>query len=239
MQNEAIRLSIKFFEVIKGFKKDARGRIVAKDNYKMKVMQSIQSLLEGGMESSKLEELIDSFAEENPKASEAYNIDDVLKYYKIKGKKGTIQQDKDNLIKPGRFYFHPQLQVAPPAPVVELLPDGTFKTSYDEESFFLESKDRYTLEDLTNYFYGKMEIYKNRNLKRDKAAFEYLLRNYDLDVIMFTIGESRVIAEDLNKPIPKHPFEIEQYIEDGIAVLEARKNTLYMEGMDHVIPKSK
>ena len=238
MQNEAIRLSIKFFEEIKGFQRNERGMINAKDSYKIKVMNDVQSVLAGGIEVKELELLMDRYKVECPNAREAYSIDDVLHFFQIEARKGVVAQDPNNLIQPGKFYYHPRLQKVPPAPTIEILPDGTFKSSYEEEEFYLEIIERFTLEDLTRYFYEIMGIQDEHHLKRDAGAFKVLLERYkDLDLLMFTIIESAVLAEDLNKRKPRHPFELEEYIEDGRAILEERKNTLYMEGLDRVIPK--
>lgn len=237
MQNEAIRLSILFFEQIKGFRKDERGKISASDSYKMKVMNDMMGLLNGNMTPHNIEELIKKYKEENSSASKAYSINDIVKFFNVKAQAGTQKIDKDNLLEQGRFYYHPRLQKTPPAPTVELLPDGTFKSSYDDEGFYLEIKERFTVDDIIDYFYETMGISKDIYRKRDKGAFQYLLKNYDLDLVMFTIMESAVSANDRNKEQPRHPFDIEEYVEDGMAVLEERKNTLYMEGLDHVIPK--
>jgi hypothetical protein len=109
--------------------------------------------------------------------------------------------------------------------------------SYENEKFFLEVKSRFTVEDVIEHFYSVMDIQTDTYRRRDKGAFEHLLRNYDIDLVMFTISEAAFMSEDLNRRKPRQPFDIEEYIEDGQAIMDERKNTLFMEGLDRVIPR--
>jgi len=237
MQNEAIRLSIFFFEEVKKFGKDMTGRIQAPDHYKNHIFHQVQQLLAGGTSPSLLSSLLQEYAQKHPSPQEVYDIEEILHYFQVDVRKGEVTQDPDNLMQPGVFYYHPALQVAPPPPTIIQLPDGSFQSSYEQEEFYLEMKDRFTLDDLVDYFYRKMEI-THEFRERDKGAFRHLLKSFDLDTILYTIDEARLVAEDLGKLLPKSPFDLRDYLEYGIAILEDRKNTCYMEGLDHVIPKS-
>jgi hypothetical protein len=239
MINDAIRLSIKFFEEVKGFDKDGAGKIKAPDKYKTDIMYNIEQVLAGGMTAHDLEQLFSSYKEKHPAPQEVYNIDDILKYFDINAKKSDVKRDPNNLLEPGKFYFHPALQVAPEPPVVIQLDDGTFKSSYDDEPFFLEIKESFTVEDLVGYFYKVMNVDGTGFKERDIGAFKHILKSYDLDTLLYTIDESRFHAEDLGRPSPRSPFDIRDYFEYGEAVLEDRKNTCYMEGLDRVIPRLK
>ena len=239
MLNEAIRLSIKFFEEIKGFGRDSTGKVKAPDKYKVTVMANIEQLLEGGMTTQDLEGYLNKYKTEHPSPNEAYNIEEILKFFNVDAKKGIVQRDPNNLLKPGEFYYHPALQVAPPPPVLYQLDDGTFVSSYDNEEFFLEIKEKFTVEDLVQYFYNIMGLDGEGFRERDMGAFKHILRSYDLDTVLYTIDEARFLSEDLSKPIPKSPFDIRDYIDEGAMVLEERKNTCYMEGLDRVIPRTK
>lgn len=239
MLNEAIRLSIKFFEEIKGFGKDNTGKVKAPDKYKVSIMANIEQILEGGMTIQELEGYLNGYKENHPSPHEVYNIDDVLKFFNVSAKKAVVQRDPNNLLKAGEFYYHPALQVAPPPPVITQLDDGSFVSSYDTEEFFLEIKEKFTVEDLAQYFYSVMGIDGEGFRERDIGAFKHILRSYDLDTVLYTIDEARFLAEDLSKPVPKSPFDIRDYFDEGAMVLEERKNTCYMEGLDRVIPRTK
>lgn len=237
MNNQAIRLSIKFFEQVKGFGKGADGKVKAPDHYKNLIMNSIDQILQGGMTPQELEALMDRYQMTVPNHNEVYGIEDVISHFGIKVVKGKIEQDPDNLLDRAKFYYHPALQVAPPPPVVKQLDNGEFISSYDDEPFFLEMKEKFTLDDLVTYFYNVMGM-DDGFRERDKGAFKFILKNYELDVVLYTIDEANALAYDLNKPQPQSPFDIRDYLEDGRLILEDRKNTCYMEGLDRVIPRN-
>lgn len=236
--SDTIRLSIKFFEELKGFKRDSRGRIEANDAYKQAVSKSVDSILAGGTSAKELERLMDEYRTTHPTPHEVYNVDDILKYMNVTAKKVEVKVDPTNLLLRGQFYYHPQLQIAPPPPVVKLLPDGTFAASYEEDpEFYLEIKEKYTVENLLDYFYQRTGI-NPKNRKRDRGSIEYLLRIADLDLILYSIDEASVMYMDTNGKPPTNPLDIQDYFDAGEAVLEDRKNTLEMEGLNHVIPRS-
>jgi hypothetical protein len=235
--SEAIRLSIKFFEEIKGFGKDEQGRVKAPDAYKVNVMKNLQQLLAGGTSVKEIETLMNRYKAVHPSPQEAYMIDDILSYFKVKADKKEVKRDPNNLLEPGKFYFHPALQLAPPPPTIIQLDDGTFQSSYETEEFFLEMKESFTFSDLVDYFYKVMGIDVDFK-ERDMGAFKHLLKSYNIDLVMYMIDEARAMCEDLGKPNPTTPFDIRDYAEDAKLLLEDRKNSAYMEGLDRVIPRT-
>ena len=239
MANETIRLSIKFFEEVKRFDKDNTGKVKAPDKYKLSVMSNIEQILAGGMDANELESYFEQYNIQHEAPSEAYSVDDILKFLKVNAKKTVVERDPNNLIEAGKFYYHPALQVAPPPPTVIQLDDGTFQSSYDVEEFFLEIKESFTYEDLVAYFYKVMGQSGEGFKVRDVGAFKHIMQSNDLDIVLYTIDEARFLAEDLSKPIPKNPFDIRDYMDSGFDVLEERKNTCYREGLDRVIPRAK
>lgn len=239
MQAEAIRLSVIFFEYVKGFKKDIHGRVNAPENYKLKVMGNFKEVLAGGANAQELERMMHEYREDHDKPQEAYNIEDILKYYKINPKKKVVKRDPNDIMEEGKFYYHPELQIVPPPPVIRQLDNGDFVSSYDEEDFYLEMKDKYTLENLVDYFHKRMEIKGEGFKDRDIGAFKHILKSYDLDTVLYTIDQARFVAEDLSKPIPKTPFDIRDYFDEGTGMLEDRMNTCHMEGLNRVIPRAK
>lgn len=227
-----------FFKGVKGFPSDEHGKVKAPEKYKLLVMENIEQLLNGGMSSQVLAEFMKKYVDEHVTPKEVYSIDDILSYFQVAVKKSIVERDPNNLIEPGKFYFHPALQVAPPPPTITQLDDGTFQSSYDNEEFFLEIKEVFTYEDLVGYFYKVMEIEGDGFKDRDIGGFKHITRSADLDLILYSIDEARFLAEDLGRPRPKNPFDIRDYMDEGGAVLEDRKNTCYMEGLDHVIPRT-
>lgn len=237
--SNAVRLSIKFFEEIKGFGHDSTGKVKAPDSYKLMVMKNIEEVLAGGMSSETMEDYLKRYKEEHEAPEEAYLFDDILSHFKVQARKRIVKRDPNNLLEPGKFYYHPALQVAPPPPVVFQLDDGTFQSSYETEEFFLEVKESFTFEDLTAYFYKVMGLDGQGFKERDMGAFKHIMKSYDVDTILYTIDAALFYAEDYCKSLPKNPFDIRDYIDEGQYNLEERKNTCYMEGLDRVIPRLK
>lgn len=235
---QAIRLSKKFFTELKGFGVDSQGMVMAEEHYKAKIANEIAEYLNGGLHPGVLDLYMDRFKQQYPNYQNVYGIGEILSYFGDRTQRKPLTPDPDNLLEPWRFYYHPILQVTPPPPTLEILPDGTFKASYEEEPFYLEIRERFTLDDLVDYFNQVMER-QNASFtrERDKGAFRHLLKHYDLDLILFTIDGARFLAEDIGKPIPKNPLDIEAYIDEGVSILEERMKSLYREGLDRVIPR--
>lgn len=238
MKNAAIRLSLKFFTDIKQLEKDSTGKVKAPNSYKAAIMENIEALLAGGMTEGELSTCLGDYKKAYPTDTDVYNVDDLLKRMGVSKKRGEIKQDPNNLMRNGSFYYHPALQVSPPPPVIRQLDDGSFVSSYEEEEFFLEMKDSFTYEDLVNYFHSVMGIKGEGYLQRDIGAFRHLLKSHDLDTLLYTIDAARFYAEDYSKPLPKNPFDVGDYIDEGESIFEERKNTCYMEGLDRVIPRN-
>lgn len=236
-QGTLVRLSKRFLVEIKGFRTNAKDMVECTDKYREIVYKSFQKLVNTNITEQQLDKMIDHYKLEHDTPSEAYDIDDVIKFYKVEVKamkSPIIQVNPDNIIQAGKFYYHPALQIAPPPPMVEMLPDGTFKSSYDDEQFFLEIKEEFTLDDLVDYFYRRIPSVKQKYREREKGAFKHMLKSTDPDIILYSIDEGAV-AED----VPTCAFDIQEFIENAEYILQGRKNTLYMEGLDHVIPRSK
>lgn len=235
MSQESIRLASKFLLEVKGFKKDGRGKIETVDLYKKTTIQSFQNLLDNGNEYDNMIIMINNFVKDCDKPSEVYNMEEIFKFYGVTPKqKRRVQKaiPQDSLLKAGRFYYHPALQEAPPPPVVEALPDGTFKSSYDDEEFFLEIKDSFTLDDLVEYMYKRVPQMRRTHREREKGAFKHILQYTELDVLLYAIDEGAV-----DEQAPRSAFDFEDYVEQAERIYEERQNTLFTEGLDHVIPR--
>ena len=150
-----------------------------------------------------------------------------------------------NLLRPGRFYYHPYLQVAPPPPLVSINDDGTFCKK--DQCFFLKIKDRFTIENTLEYFYLRFP-YIDRSLRRDIGAVEYLYNkaaiptidnHHDkdlnaIDLLMFTIDTSLALCHDEDRKLKKI-LELSNYMDDGLMVYLDKRENCILAGIDHVI----
>ncbi len=81
---------------------------------------------------------------------------------------------ENSLVKRNTFYYHNTLHLKSKAPIFDIKKNKIIKSK-----FYLEMIIKYTVEDLINYYYEKLE--KNdqfKDEKKDKGAFEYLLNKY-------------------------------------------------------------
>lgn len=237
--NESTMLTIKFLTEVKGLQKDAEGKIDVGVSYKQKILEEVQSLLAGNLDMPTIYSALERYKQEPVKHIETYNVEEVLNYFRIPFTKGQVVYNPDNLMHPSKFYYHQQLQVTPPPPTLVQRKDGSFEASYDNEPFYLEMRDCYTVDDLLEYFYQRMNVLERMNVERDKGAMKHLLKSYDLDLLLHLIDEAYAQSMDRGMPLPKEPFGMRDYLADAILLYEARKNTCFEGGLNRVIPRTK
>ena len=234
------QLAIYFLDTIKELPKRLDGKIDTSPEYKKKILSDFKTCMDCGKTQTELIHLMDSYKKDCSSYKDTYGMMDILSYYNVKLETKHVKEDTDNLMMVGKFYYHQALQNVPPAPVVKVNDDGTFESSYETDSFFLEIKQRYTLDDLVQYFVAKMSLtLRNDNEKeRMKGAFRKMLESYSLDLLLFTIDEAKILCEDYGKRLPNTPFRLSDFIQDGEMLLDERKNVLFEGGLDHVKPRT-
>lgn len=234
-QASMIRLAFAFMTRVKQFP-IKHNKVDAPIRYKQRVMAEAERLVATGASVEDVEAYISRYAEEHEAPADAYSIQEVLDYYEYTYDHQDITPDPDNLITPGRFYYHPWLQVSPPPPRVKVHPDGTFEDIY--EPFYLEIVDRVTPDDLVAYFYDLMDVDEPlQDPKRHAGAFRSMVDQYGLDLVMYMMGETQVQAIDAGERPPIDPWQIRTYLNESMERLEEKKNIAYMEGVHYVQPK--
>lgn len=239
MNNNSLKLASKFLREVKSFPDNDTGKIDCSVQYKNEVLKDVSEILTGKSVSYvQLVGLFDKTKDLENRES-FYKPCDILEHYKIPFKRGT-GSDPANLISINRFYYHPRLQLVPPAPKLKIDDDGTITSSYDSEEFFLEMIDSFTLRDLVDYFYSKTNSFvPSVNLVRDIGAFEHLLQFWDVDFILYLIDEAFAYSSDKGRPVPSSPLRIREYDEKALHVYESRKRISYEEGLDRVLPRTR
>lgn len=237
MNASVIRLSSEFLINVKGFGTDSKGKVKASARYKNVMMNNISELLAGGHTEEELRGYMQLWRGKDENPEDIYKMDDIIRYAGMKVKKSKVIHDPENIIKPGHFYYHPVLQITPGAPKLRILDDGTFEADYDTEPFYLEIVNAFTYRDIATYFHKTMGRSAEDVEDRDVGAFKHILKTMDLDHAMYTIDISRFMSEDIQRPLPKRPFEIKDFEDEGQALLDDRKNNSYMEGLNRVIPR--
>lgn len=136
---------------------------------------------------------------------------------KIFNEQKTITSNNpNNLIKQDEFYYHQALRIIPPPVRSRIDEDGNI--IHDEQEWYLEMKEEFTLDDLVEYYYNKFNLQERlRNPRRDKGAFKkVLLPKYSVDQLLFIIDAAwtQIITEDLSPP--STPLHLDRYAKEGL-----------------------
>lgn len=135
--------------------------------------------------------------------------DEIFKVMEACGEKKLIRPEDlpeflwdGSLTEKDRYYCHRALQILSPASVIRK--DGTFK----DYPFYQEMRIRFTMQDLINYFYGRIgsNIF-SRDDKRDAAQFNHLLMQFGkvegisaLDLVLMIIDDAAVTNGTVYEP---------------------------------------
>ena len=130
-----------------------------------------------------------------------YNYDYILNYLLEYGPETTDKLYENSLLKPDKFYYHNELRIMPDTSI--------WNPNIKEISkkFYLEMRTQYSIEDLLSYFYSILSVPNSlRNNKRDRGAFESLLKQYrvegieTIDLILFVIDYNIDNKDNISSP---------------------------------------
>lgn len=201
----------------------------AKNNITDRQIQAIQSAkayLGQGWTLDDLREEIEAFIKMYPQmVRNIYHMQEVI------GNK----QPKANLMERDTFYYHNLLRKTP-GPVRMSIKNG--KVERISEQFFLEMIGRFTLEELMDHFYEVNGMTPSENMRRqDEGRFRYLLANYSLDEILFSIDASKIIRMEQHQQPMRNCFDLQNYIGHAQELISNKKNTHQSMGINRVFKK--
>lgn len=218
-----------FYKELKWFAGGAKPRYIRECEY------VFGNMLKKGTTPEYIEQAIKDYKRKNPTKEKLWNLISVESIFVGFNPGG-------NLIEKDKFYFHPRLQLSPGAPTLKVTEDGELVPT-EEEAFFLEVVDSFTMYDLVEYFYQKSHV-KNKSFKRDSVAFEYFFKQIQvdypfnqLDLILFTIDEAVSISHDKDKKPPTSAIKLIDYADEGYSLYMEKYNNSKIAGVDHVIPR--
>ncbi|MCX7610349.1 MAG: hypothetical protein N2043_02020 [Ignavibacterium sp.] len=148
-------------------------------------------------------------------------------------------QTEINLLHPEHYYAHSELQIRPPKPKRTIdYNEGVVKKQTSD--YYLEMRSSYTVHDLMKYylklFGGITSIKEHRQLK---GAFEYLLRFYNVEMLLFMMDVASIeVKEKKVKINGKEPFFIEEYKNEAIEILTEKQNEMLIGGCK-VVPRKR
>lgn len=234
-KNEAFALCRIFFEHVKKMTPDENGNFKAPTAYKQKRFEEAARLLSGGHSFDTLKDLMLHYADSVQEPEHTLGFQEVLAFEGIEPVFGNIEEDKDNLMKPGQFYWHPKLQETSPPPRIAYDDYGNYE--YFEEPFFLEMKERFTMQDLHEYYVQKMPFGPFDN--RAQGMWRHLLQHHDVEELLFMIDDLYDHYFEQRTPMPPLPFKLQDHTHGGRELLMRRKNICIEGGIDHVIPRTR
>lgn len=187
---------------------------------------SIKKLVVAGWELEEIQAEIEEFARQYPEmVKRVYMLEEIF----------DNKKPPKNIMNPDIFYYHNRLREVPPPPRMRKV-DG--KYIQEVEPFFLEMKKRFTMEELLDYWYEKMNIDSNPHMiKQDEGKFNYLLGVYDLDEILFAIDVAKKARLTQSRSLLRNAFDIEKYMEEAREYILAKKNIHQLHGINRVIRK--
>lgn len=232
--NVAQGLAFDFLTKIKQFAVSAQGEILAPVGFKRLILDQTKQLMDGGIEVVDLQSCISTFGGTEEGMTAASWIP-LLEQVGIEPKLGFQEIDESNLMKAGRFYYHPALQDHPPLPRFIFNEETMDVEQLPMEENYLEMKERFSLEDLMLFYFSRVAL-DGPQRSRARAQMKKMLETHDLDFLMYLIDEGSAVAEDANKPKPL-PFNLNNYYIEATQAYEKRIEVLVEGGLTHVIPK--
>ena len=142
-----------------------------------------------------------------------------------------------NLIKQGIMYYHKELKIMNPLPVVNYdIDSGTMTSSKTE--YYLEEVASYTINDLLNYFYSKnMADVNEYNPKTMYGLFKHMISKYGLDKVLFMIEGAARMYDAEHKVFTLNDFD--SYSSIASRYLEEIKNNCKYSGGDKYVPRKR
>lgn len=141
-----------------------------------------------------------------------------------------------NLLAHGTKYYHKELRLMSPLPIINHdIENGTI-TSSDVE-YYLEPRASYTISDLLDYFYSKgMTDEKEYSRNRMAGVFKYLIEKYGIDKILFMIEAANRLYESDQKMFSISDFEGYNRIASDY-LDQIKSNSKYSGGDEYVLRK--
>ena len=236
---DSIKVTDAFLMNVKNIEK-VNGKFNLESSYKKMILLNARDLVINNSVDLLLKIIIeDSKSYDIKEIETSYNISDYLKRfsdYKINHDKVLAKEGE--LIKFGKFYYHPMLQKSSSPPKF-ILDEGMNIIEAPREKFYLENIESFTIDDLVTYFIketNRVDILPTNF----KDNFLKLVDFYGLDLTIYLIDYAVKYALDENLPMPKSP----QYLVDSsnisgaLTIYHNRKNACFEEGLINEIGKS-
>lgn len=210
------------------FVKEITQRMTGTDARIERALAAIVQLENKGWTLKDIKNELDAFAKAYPGlVTNIYHMEEIM----------ANKQPPSNLMEKDVFYYHNRLRkTSKPVRIYRDKETGSFIRQ--EEKFFLEMKDSFTMKDLLEYWYDSNGMKPTEhNLKQDKGKFEYILGFYDIDEVLFMIDIAQITRKErMLRPL-LNAFEIEKSIEDARKQIREKRNVHRLQGIDRIVER--
>lgn len=152
---------------------------------------------------------------------------------------GRVQANA-NIINPYRFYYHNQLRIVPDVIIDEKTVDEETELIDTSEKYYLEMKASYTVDDIVEYYISAIGVdRKILKMEEQKRIFNWLLKRYDLDLLMYMTDSFVANVIDNDKEAPLVPLEIQKFSNEARTILLAKRTEAKESDNDRIIPRKR
>ena len=144
-----------------------------------------------------------------------------------------------NLLRSKTFYYHNALRLtsAPPRREIDY---NTGEIKNVNEAYFLEMKASFTIDDLVDYYIKQVRPTNMNNARaRFTGSFNYLLKSYSVEEILFMIDvhANHIMSGDRNKP--STPLDITHFYDIAIEMRDNKRTETVLSGGKKIVRKKR
>ena len=144
-----------------------------------------------------------------------------------------------NLLNSKKFYYHNALRLtsAPPCREIDY---NSGEIRIINQPYFLEMKASYSIDDLIDYYIKQIRPSNHANAKaRFKGSFNYLLKSYSVEEILFMIDAlaNNVMSGDRRKP--NTPLDIAHFYDEAMEMRDRKRTETVLSGGKKIVRKKR
>lgn len=145
---------------------------------------------------------------------------------------------KLNLLKPDVFYYHNDLRLTCGPPKRKLDIDSGEITVINE-TYFLEMKASYSVEDLVKYYMRQVGESHKSDVNRFKGSMIYLLKRYSVEEILFMIDTMINMSKAEDLPLPDSPLDCQRHHKQAKEVINLKTTETIYAGGNKIVRKKR
>lgn len=146
---------------------------------------------------------------------------------------------QENLLRQGTFYYHNELRLTCRPPQRSIDYDSGEITILNEP-YFLEMKASYTVEELVQYYARQTGLQlKDYEVSRYKGSFNWLIKQYNVEMVLFMIDATVNYSRSEDQPMPYSPLDIQRYQADAVSARNEKVTETIQSGGKQIVRKKR